>query len=116
MIELGLIGALSLVSIRVGTQYEERLAMPPRQVELPVPRIDSAVEFASVPVLPKNEWRCERPGSPGKTIGASNDMWANTQRIRNSPPLAGAISSVGATFRALVPVAGGGILEISTTT
>src|SRR6187401_1546754 len=98
MIFPGLIGVLSLVSISVGTQYDERLAIPPRQVELPVPLIDSAVEFASAPVLPKKVCRCERPGWPGKTIGSSNDMWEKVQTVRNSPPLAGAISLVGATF------------------
>src|SRR6188474_1035999 len=102
----GLIGALSLVSISVGTQYDERLAMPPRQVELPVPRSDSAVVFAFVPVLPKKVCRCERPGWPGKTIGSSNDMWAKAQMMRKAPPVAGATSSVGATFKLPVPIPG----------
>ena len=58
----GTSGVPSFVSIIAGTQYAERFAMPPRQVELPVSRIDSAVVFAFAPVLPKKMCRCERPG------------------------------------------------------
>ena len=115
----GVIGAWSRVSIKVGTQYDDRLAMPPRQVELPVWRSDSGVELAFAPVLPKKVWRCERPGWPGKTIGSSNDMWEKPQTVRNAPappPPAGAISSVGATFIVPMPVPAAGILRTSTET
>src|SRR5215216_2030571 len=87
--------------------------MPPRQVELPVVRSDSAVELAFAPVLPKKVCRWDSPVCPGKTIGSSKAMCEVVQTVRNAPSLLGAISAVDATLSVAEPVAGATILVVS---
>jgi hypothetical protein len=42
-------------------------------------RSDAGVDHASTSRLPMYVWLCERPGSPGKTIGSSLLRWLNPQ-------------------------------------
>ena len=61
----GRTGRIVRMSSSEETQYADRLKIPPRQVEFPEARSDSAVENASIPVFPTNVWRCDLHGSPG---------------------------------------------------
>ncbi len=72
--------------------------VPPRQVELPVVRIDSAVLAALAPVFPKKRCKWDAPAWPGKTMGSSFARCDGRQRVRKLPvpsPLSGATSVVG---------------------
>ena len=52
-----------------GAQYPA-VSLGTRQVVSPA-SIDSNVDEASAPTLPKKSWRWEAPGWPGNTIGSS---------------------------------------------
>src|SRR4051794_22038534 len=98
-----------------GAQYELRLSVPPEQVELPLVAIESAVELALVPVLPKNTCRCDRPGWPGYTIGSLKLMCEYVQPRRNAPTSAASIDIDAASNRgALQPPTEVGIFKAST--
>ena len=55
---------------------------------------ESAVENASVLVLPMKVWLCEAPGSPGATIGSSSLRWLTLQEALNSGTLTGLLVTV----------------------
>src|SRR2546423_6276983 len=68
-----------------GSQYAERSTVPPRQVELPPPAIDTAVEAASTPVLPQYVCRYVVPGRPGAVSGSSVFMCEYRHTVRKMP-------------------------------
>src|SRR5690349_5160910 len=91
---MGASGTPVRVSIMLGTQYADRLMVPPRQVLLPPANRLSPVLLGLMLVFPKKVCRWLFRSRPGYTIGSKKPNSVAWQPVRNAPMSLGAGCSV----------------------